>query len=141
MTNSVEDIKKKIRENGLKSTMTRVAVFQHLFSSSKPCSHTELVQSLDERYGDQATIYRTLLSFVEKGIARIASQAGGIARYELVKEGETAQHVHPHFICDECGEVSCLPKTTVITQVDEQWQEILKQAKLQFIGFCLDCQK
>lgn len=137
---SREEIKAKLRERGLKSTLTRIAVYQCILSAKKPASHSDLVQELGSKFGDQATIYRNLLAFADKGLVRLASTAGGIARYELVREGETSQHMHPHFVCNDCGEVSCLPKTTVITEVDEQWQGILKQSQLQFVGKCLDCQ-
>ena len=140
MTVSTEEIKAKLRAKGLKSTLTRIAVFQYLLQAKKPASHSDLVQALDDEFGDQATIYRNLLAFVEKGLARLASTAGGIARYELIPEGESAQHVHPHFVCNDCGEVSCLPKTTVITEIDEKWRGILNQSQLQFVGSCLDCQ-
>ena len=98
-----------------------------------------MFKELKKQFGDQATIYRNLLAFVDKGLARLASTAGGISRYELIQEGESSQHVHPHFVCNDCGEVSCLPRTTVITEVDEQWRGIIQQAQLQFIGRCLDC--
>ena len=137
---STEEIKVKLREKGLKSTLTRIAVFQYLLKAKKPVSHSDLVQVLGDQFGDQATIYRNLLAFVDKGLARLASTAGGISRYELIREGETSQHIHPHFVCNDCGEVSCLPKTTVITEIDEQWRGILKQSQLQFVGTCLDCQ-
>ena len=140
MTFSIEEIKVKLREKGLKSTLTRIAVFQSILSAKKPVSHSDLVQELGAQFGDQATIYRNILAFADKGLVRLASTAGGIARYELVREGETSQHLHPHFVCNDCGEVSCLPKTTVITEIDEQWQGILKQSQLQFVGQCLDCQ-
>jgi Fur family ferric uptake transcriptional regulator len=137
---SIEQIKAKLREKGLKSTLTRIAVYQSILSAKKPVSHSDLVQELGAKFGDQATIYRNLVAFADKGLVRLASTAGGIARYELVREGETSQHIHPHFVCNDCGEVSCLPKTTVITEIDEQWQGILKQSQLQFVGQCLDCQ-
>jgi Fur family ferric uptake transcriptional regulator len=137
---SIKQIKGKLREKGLKSTLTRIAVYQSILSAKKPVSHSDLVQELGAKFGDQATIYRNLVAFADKGLVRLASTAGGIARYELVREGETSQHIHPHFVCNDCGEVSCLPKTTVITEIDEQWQGILKQSQLQFVGQCLDCQ-
>jgi len=139
MSSSNEKIKEILRENGLKSTMTRVALYQSLEKWSKPASHSDLVEDLGQGYGDQATIYRNLLAFADKGLTRIVSNIGGIARYELIREGDEKQHIHPHFVCGECGEVSCLPKTTVISQLDEQWSGLLKEAQLQFVGRCFEC--
>ena len=140
MTLSVEEIKTKLREKGLKSTLTRIAVFQYLLGAKKPVSHSDLVQALQEQFGDQATIYRNLLAFAEKGLTRLTSSAGGISRYELIQEGKPSQTVHPHFVCNDCGEVSCLPKTTVITEIEGRWKDILLQSQIQFVGRCLACQ-
>ena len=101
-------------------------------------SHSEFVQVL-QQVGDQATIYRTLISFVDKGVARIASTASGIVRYEPITEGEGKNTVHPHFVCQDCGIVTCLPVSTVITTIDPLWKDRLHQAKLQFVGTCAVC--
>jgi Fur family ferric uptake transcriptional regulator len=118
--------------------MTRIAVLQQLLKEERPISHSDLVQSLNQ-VGDQATIYRNLIVFVEKGLARVASTAGGISRYEMVQEGEEAHQVHPHFVCNSCGLVSCLPKTTLITTIVEEWREKLHNSQLQFVGVCFEC--
>lgn len=139
MTLSVDEIKQRLHAVGLKSTVSRVSILQYISAIDRPISHSELVQDMGTNSADQATMYRNLLSFVQHNILRVASTAGGIARYEMVREGEDAQHVHPHFVCSDCGTVSCLPKTTVITSVDERWREILHASQLQFVGKCTDC--
>ena len=139
MKKSVQECKASLRKVGLKSTVTRIAVLQQLWLEDRPMSHSDLVQSLNQ-VGDQATVYRTLVSFVDKGLARIASTASGIVRYEIVEEGEEGQTVHPHFVCQDCGIVTCLPISTVITTVDPTWSERLQQSKLQFVGICAECE-
>ncbi len=139
MSITIQESKSLLRQAGLKSTMTRVAVLQQLWSETRPVSHSDLVQSL-EHVGDQATIYRSLVSFVESGLARVASTASGIARYEPIKEGEGSHEVHPHFVCKSCGVVTCLPKSTVTTTVDPLWRERLQQAQMQFVGQCTECE-
>ena len=52
---------------------------------------------------------------------------------QSVTEEQDSRHVH-HFVCKSCGIVSCLPKTTVIGTVDEQWRKILRAAELNFWG-------
>ena len=134
MTKSVQECKALLRKVGLKSTVTRIAVLQQLWSQKRPMSHSDFVQVL-QQVGDQATIYRTLISFVDKGLARIASTASGIVRYEPITEkGENA--VHPHFVCQDCGIVTCLPVSSVITTIDPSWEGRLQRAKLQFVGTC-----
>tara|TARA_B100001093_G_C26504725_1_gene874862 strand:+ start:140 stop:565 length:426 start_codon:yes stop_codon:yes gene_type:complete len=139
MKKSIQECKALLRKAGLKSTVTRIAVLQHLWLEDRPMSHSDLVQTL-EQVGDQATIYRTLVSFVDKGIARIASNVTGIVRYEIVEEGEGAHTIHPHFVCQDCGVVTCLPTSTVITTIDPSWKERLQHSKLQFLGTCAECE-
>ena len=138
------EIRKKIQDVGLRVTATRILVYKTLLSTERPMSHTDIVHLIknnSQSYGDQATIYRTLQAFTEKGLIQIGSNAGGIARYEIPKSRDEDQktHVHPHFVCKDCGIVSCLPKTTVITNYDKNWQRVLEHAEMQFVGICQDC--
>ena len=134
-----QEIRSLLKDYQLRATSTRMAVLRVLNHVQRPLSHSEMVQELKEAYGDQATIYRTLVKFVDVGLIRIASNVNGMARYEVAIKENAPQHTHPHFVCKACGIVSCLPKTTVITTVDDQWQEILRTAELQFLGFCPVC--
>ena len=139
-----QEIRKKIQDVGLRVTATRILVYKTLLSTERPMSHTDLVRLIkknSQSYGDQATIYRTLQVFTEKDLIQVGSNAGGIARYEIQKTRDKDQkkHVHPHFVCKDCGIVSCLPKTTVITNYDKNWQRVLEHAEMQFVGTCQDC--
>ena len=136
---TVRETRQKIRDMGLRATTPRIVVLQFFSDRDKPISHGDLVNELSDLHGDQATIYRTLVTFTDVGLLRVASKAEGITRYELVPENDEPQHVHPHFVCKQCGEVSCLPETTVITSMDDAWKEILKASELQFVGQCLSC--
>ena len=135
---TIQESRDMLREAGLRSTMTRISVLRQLWEETRPVSHSEIVAAIQD-VGDQATVYRSLLTFVEKGLARVASNAGGIARYEPVRTGEEAHQVHPHFVCSICNVVFCLPESTVITMVIPAWRERLHHAKLQFVGVCLEC--
>ena len=134
-----QEVRALLQEHKLRATSTRIGVLYTIMHATRPLSHSEMVLELKETYGDQATIYRTLIKFLDVGLIRIASNVGGIARYEIVTEEHDSQSIHPHFICKECGIVSCLPKTTVISTVDEKWREILRAADLQFLGLCPTC--
>ena len=143
MMNNTE-IRKKIQETGLRVTGARILVYKTLSEAQRPLSHTDIVRIIQEdpnNNGDQATIYRTLLAFTKNNITRIASNAGGITRYEIQNSNkeDQATHVHPHFVCNSCGIVSCLPKTTVITSFDKNWKHILEHSEMQFVGTCTDC--
>jgi Fur family transcriptional regulator, ferric uptake regulator len=68
---------------------------------------------------------------------RISSHAGGICRYELATDRKDC--THPHFVCDDCGIVSCLPEAEVVTKKNTRWSKSLRAAEVQFVGRCPSC--
>ena len=135
-----DEIRSTLKKHGLRATNARLGVANFLLSAARPLSHSELVQELSEQYGDQATIYRTLITFVDKGLIRVASNVGGISRYEFINnDQEASTQVHPHFVCKACGIVACLPKTIITHAFDEQWKDVLHNSEVQFLGTCLSC--
>ncbi len=135
-----EELKKILREAGLRSTAPRVAVLQLLQKSERPLSHGEVLETLGNDDWDQATLYRNLLKLEEAKLIRVASRAGGVTRYESVQPGEETHH-HPHFVCGDCGQVSCLPCDEVSLNVDEKWRTLLAESELQFVGTCTTCRE
>jgi Fe2+ or Zn2+ uptake regulation protein len=130
--------KKQIRDLGLRVTAPRLAVLQALAEAERPLSHSEVVLRLGEdAVWDRATVYRNLVALVRVALVRVASHAGGVCRYELARGNEP--RAHPHFLCDDCGLVSCLLETEVITPVKAQWAQSLHAAEVQFVGRCPSC--
>ena len=134
----------KLREKGLRCTNARLEVLRILDAADRPLSHSEVVNLHDLSLGHQATVYRTLISLSSVGLAIVSSRAGGIDRYELCRDGGAIEHqVHPHFVCNDCGTVSCLPQALVSINTDQNWEHwltLVERAEFQFVGTCLDCQ-
>ena len=130
--------KQIIRNAGIKSTINRVAVLECMTRENRPLSHSELVSTLGDSSGDQATIYRNLLTFVRVGILRVASQANGITYYELNPK-DTSEQNHSHFVCQVCGLVSCLPVIEFNKPLEGKWKDAIRNAEVQFIGKCPEC--
>ena len=135
---ALADVKKRIRELGLRVTAPRLAVLEAVASADRPLSHAEVVERLGrDAPWDRATVYRNLVALVGVNLLRVASHAGGVCRYEAVT-GE--EHLaHPHFLCDDCGSVSCLPETEIVTPRKAKWARSLKAAEVQFVGRCPSC--
>lgn len=138
MSAELGPIRKKLRELGLRVTAPRLAVLRVLAAAERPLSHTEVVTALGEDIAwDRATVYRNLIALVGVNLVRVASHAGGITRYELVSKAKDCSH--PHFVCDDCGVISCLPQTEVVTPKKAQWAKALRSAEIQFVGRCPSC--
>jgi Fur family transcriptional regulator, ferric uptake regulator len=135
---SREEAKRLMHEAGLRATAPRVAVLRLLAGSTRPLSHSEVLEAVGVADWDQATLYRNLIKLVEVNLARVASTAGGIARYEARGEDD-GPHLHPHFSCKSCGSVECLPGATLSSPIDKSWHRSLEEAELQIIGECPSC--
>ena len=80
-----------------------------------------------------------VLKLKEADIAPVVSRADGIDRYALHSEAGTA-HEHPHFSCDDCGQLTCLPEDIAnIGALEEAWAHAVQNAKIQIRGHCPDC--
>lgn len=135
---SREEAKQQIRDAGLRATAPRIAVLRLLSASQRPLSHTEVVDEVGSDDWDQATVYRNLVKLVEADLARVASNMGGVARYEA-RGDDDSPHLHPHFSCRSCGSVSCLPEAKLVAPVDRRWNRSLEGSELQLVGDCPDC--
>ena len=135
---SRDDAKERLRDVGLRATAPRVAVLRLLTCAQKPLSHSEVVDAIGNDDWDQATLYRNLLKLVEVDLARVASKVGGVARYEA-RGDDDSPHLHPHFSCQKCGSVECLPEARLTGPVSRRWNRSLEQSELQLIGDCPDC--
>jgi len=138
------EAKQRLRTLGLKVTAPRLAVLAVLEQADRPLSHAEVVALVGERVltpetsWDRATVYRNLVALVGVGLVRISSHAGGICRYEMTKDAQDC--AHPHFVCDDCGIVSCLPEAQVVTKKkNARWSKSLRSAEVQFVGRCPSC--
>jgi len=138
-TYNLEQLKAALRDQGLRVTSSRISVLKGLIAASHPVSHTELLEMEEVRGCDSSTIYRTLRTFLDANLAAIASKVDGIDRYVL-KSADSDNHDHAHFLCDDCGEVMCLPEDAVPeVKSDNRWSASINAAQIQLRGECPDC--
>lgn len=139
------DIKQIFRNKGLRATQGRIVVYQVLARCSHPITHSDIADRLATKGYDRATVYRTLLDFVEAGIAHRADHGDHVWRFELCHEHhsdhETHLADHPHFVCIDCGDVVCLPETKIALTAGKNSPKALKQKKIavEVRGYCDEC--
>jgi Fur family transcriptional regulator, ferric uptake regulator len=108
------ELRARIRAAGLRVTAPRVSVLRSLLDASAPQSHSELAERLASEGWDRATIYRNLTDLTEAGLARRTDLGDHVWRFEVQAEGQAhGAESHPHFLCNECGDVVCLPDESV----------------------------
>lgn len=133
------EARKLLQPHRLRLTAPRLAVLRALADAPGPLSCSDVVARLGDTLADPATVYRNLVKLHEAGIAPVVSRADGIDRYALAGPSR-APHDHPHFVCERCGHVTCLPGTVAEpVTADGRWTAALEAASVQLTGKCPDC--
>ena len=130
----------RLRESGLKSTASRLAVLRHMETVDAPSSHAEVAVALLSKGFDRATLYRNLIDLTHVGILSKSDFGDHVFRFEL--RGAHAGHgaEHPHFVCTDCGTVSCLPEVRVkITAPPNTPNVAGNDVAVQLKGRCEQC--
>lgn len=112
---SVPAIDSILRSNGLRRTPVRVEVLDLLKSAGRPLSVPQMLAKL--KGVDTVTVYRTLTTFVRK---KLVHRVRGEDRSWLYAAGDMhdqPKHMHPHFVCDDCGKVDCLDDAAIPTSL------------------------
>ena len=105
--NVIKDI---LKRNNLSVTGSREKILGLFFDQSGALAHGDIEKRAGEKF-DRVTVYRTLQTFVEKGIIHVIPTADNTIRYALCKddckEGHHHDH-HVHFVCQQCHVTYCL---------------------------------
>jgi Fur family transcriptional regulator, ferric uptake regulator len=110
---SAVELKDEIRSAGLRGTAPRIAVLDRLRRAAAPLSHADITKGLVPLGFDRATIYRNLVDLAEAGLVARVDVGDHVWRYEVRGEEEPRDGEHPHFVCNDCGTVACLPSVSV----------------------------
>lgn len=105
----MEQLRETLKGHHLRTTTCREDVLSAFINKKNALSHGDLEGALGESY-DRVTIYRTLKTFLEKGIIHKVLDDEGL-RYALCSHQcseEKHQHDHIHFKCSTCGKTNCL---------------------------------
>ncbi len=106
----LDDIKDILKRNNLSVTGSREKILSLFLSQGGALAHGDIEKKAGERF-DRVTVYRTLQTFVEKGIIHAIPTADNSIRYALCKDECTEGHHHDHhihFVCTNCGNTYCL---------------------------------
>jgi Fur family ferric uptake transcriptional regulator len=105
--------KQLLRTASLRATAARVAVLKHLAAAGTPLSHAEVVEALQEAGFDQSTLFRCLTELSQANLVARLDLGDQVRRFELRDTTSEVELNHPHFMCVDCGELSCLSDFTI----------------------------
>ena len=138
---SVTEARATLRAANLRSTTSRVAVLQHVAAAGKPVSHADVADVLVPQGFDKSTLYRCLVELADAGLLNRLDAGDHAWRFEMRTGEEHANSEHPHFVCVDCGKVSCLPDVDVkITPPKGVKASVLGNVTEVFLkGHCKEC--
>jgi len=132
-----------LRGAGLRATPVRLEVMRLLDAARSPLNAQEIAERLPGKSADRVTVYRTLNSFVEAGLAHKLDPGDRIYRFSLLPTLEPGSEQgaprggakgtapgsegsgrpgappppapeHPHLVCAQCGTVECLADAEIV---------------------------
>ena len=129
-----------LRKNNLSITDGRKKILELFLSSEGALAHADIEKFTGEIF-DRVTVYRTLQTFVEKGIIHLIPTTDNSVLYALCKDNCEAGHHHDdhvHFICNKCSKTICLEEVT-IPHVKLPPGFTPNNAEMVVSGVCGDC--
>jgi Fur family transcriptional regulator, ferric uptake regulator len=129
-----------LKKNNLSVTDGRKTILQLFLETEGALAHSNIEQSTQQAF-DRVTVYRTLQTFVDKGIIHTIPTTDNSILYALCKDECEAGHHHDnhvHFICNNCTKTICLDDVIVPT-VKLPKGFTPNQAAMVVKGVCDDC--
>ena len=136
----IQQIQQLLKKNQLSITESRSKILELFLQQNGALAHADIEKKNGAGF-DRVTVYRTLQTFVEKGIIHTIPTADNSILYALCKDECSKGHHHDnhvHFICDECNKTICLDDVTVpVVKLPKGFTP--QHAEMVVNGICGDC--
>lgn len=125
----------------LRSTSSRETILFLFLQKEYALSNADIEKEVESSL-DRVTVYRTLKTFLSKGlIHKVLDGEGGI-KYALCQDTCTVshhRHDHVHFKCTQCGQTNCLEVVIPSVKLPKGYKA--KEINLLMQGICGPCSK
>ncbi len=140
VSNLHDEIRALLKGQGMRATAQRLAVLVTLHEQKVPMTHEEVMGNLGPGLYDKASVWRVLSDLVAVGIVRRMDLGDRVWRYELHDGCHAVADEHPHFLCESCSEVTCLPPLE-LRSLDGTLPKKLQEAtfRIRISGTCEKC--
>ena len=129
-----------LKRNGLSVTASRTKILDLFLAAEGALAHADIEKNTDSAY-DRVTVYRTLQTFVEKGIVHQIPTTDNSILYALCKQDCEEGHHHDnhvHFVCNQCEKTFCLDDV-IVPEVKLPKGFTPEEASMIVAGVCIDC--
>ncbi len=132
----LESARQAIRAVNLRATPARIATLMEVRAYGSPMTHAEVADRLAATGYDKTTAFRNLNDLASAGLLRRTELGDHVYRFEVFpKDGET----HPHFLCVDCGSVTCLSDLQLTAGSRRQSESIGEVTEILLRGHCNEC--
>ena len=128
------------KRNRLSVTEGRKKILELFLKNEGALTHADIEKNTGETF-DRVTVYRTLQTFVEKGIIHLIPTTDNSILYALCKDNCEEGHHHDnhvHFVCSTCEKTICL-EGVIVPDVKLPKGFKPKYAEMVVNGICDDC--
>jgi Fur family transcriptional regulator, ferric uptake regulator len=104
-----------LKDFRLRSTISRSAILDLFIHNDHALSYSDIEKEVAAAF-DRVTVYRTLKTFLDKGVVHKVLDDGGSLKYALCNDHCTSSdhhHDHVHFKCTKCGQTNCIEDVEV----------------------------
>lgn len=136
----VDRIREILRDTGVRATPARIAVMQELRAASAPLTHADLTEMLVPLGFDKATVFRNLNDLTEAELISRTELGDHVWRFETIDPDRPPGEKHPHFVCVECGSVTCLGDMDFTTSSIRRAKTIGRITEILIKGHCTECE-
>lgn len=141
ITNNIEaEITRTLKKNRLSVTDSRKKILQLFLEQTGALAHGDIEAKAGEKF-DRVTVYRTLQTFVDKGIIHTIPTVDNSILYALCRdecsEGHHHDH-HVHFVCTLCHTTYCLDDV-VTPEISLPKGYVTQHIELVAEGICKNC--
>jgi Fur family transcriptional regulator, ferric uptake regulator len=143
MNSTIKQINHRVTEllksNNLSITDSRKKILSLFIGHPDALTHGDIEKKAGEKF-DRVTVYRTLQTFVEKGIIHSIPTSDNTVRYALCKDCTEGHHHddHVHFVCTNCDKTICLDDI-VSPRIDLPEGYTAQNVQVVINGVCKDC--
>jgi Fur family transcriptional regulator, ferric uptake regulator len=128
-----------LKDYRLRSTPTRQEILQLFLKKEFALSFGDIEKEIPQA-SDRVTVYRTLKTFLDKGLIHKVLDDQGSLKYALCNEACSARahhHDHVHFKCVRCGQTSCLSINIPPIKLPRGYK--IQEQNLLIQGICENC--
>lgn len=111
---SQQESEKRLKDRKIQPTAVRTMVLDYMIDQNTAVSLADLEEHFSQ--SDRTTLYRTLKTFLEYGLAHQIHDESGSTKYALCAENCTCSYpddLHVHFYCTGCQNTFCFTEMKI----------------------------